>query len=209
MLAFHNDIKIKNKYLKRIRAHAEADEIIKGVYWEEGKGCAVGCTIHSGNHAAYETELGIPQWMAKLEDRLFEGMPNKRSKTWPVEFLESIKPGVDLQKCLIPMLIFIVESARENTKNKKSLAAIDGVLLELRKNVLDIPSLLKARTAAADATAAAYAAAYAADAAAYAADADDDAADAASYVAAYAANARSKEYEKFADKLLELIRECR
>ena len=83
MKAFHNDEKIKKKYLSRLRAHQKADEIVKGFYWEMGKGCAVGCTIHSSDHGAYETELGIPRWLAKLEDRIFEGLPNGRAKKWP------------------------------------------------------------------------------------------------------------------------------
>ena len=52
--------KTKNKYIARVKAHAEADEIVKGTYWEYGKGCAVGCTIHSSDHDSYEKELGIP-----------------------------------------------------------------------------------------------------------------------------------------------------
>ena len=56
MRAFHGDPKVKTKYLKRVRAHRAADQIIHGTYWEDGKGCAVGCTIHSSDHAAYETE---------------------------------------------------------------------------------------------------------------------------------------------------------
>jgi len=55
MLAFHNDQEIKNKYLTRVKQHQAADEIVKGQYWEEGKSCAVGCTVHSNSHAAYET----------------------------------------------------------------------------------------------------------------------------------------------------------
>jgi hypothetical protein len=51
--AFHGDPKIRNRYLKRVRAHAAADQIIHGTYWQEGRGCAVGCTIHSDDHAAY------------------------------------------------------------------------------------------------------------------------------------------------------------
>lgn len=79
MKAFHGDEKIKKKYVDRVKAHAKADEIVKGQYWKNGKGCAVGCTIHSADHAAYQTELGIPQWMARLEDRIFEGLPNARA----------------------------------------------------------------------------------------------------------------------------------
>lgn len=94
MLSFHNDIKVKNKYLKRVNDHFKADEIIKGEYWENGKGCAVGCTVHSSNHMAYEIELGIPEWLAILEDRVFEGLPNDKAKAFPKEFLSSIRIGV-------------------------------------------------------------------------------------------------------------------
>lgn len=38
MKAFHNDSKIKAKYLKRVQAHFKSDEIVKGKYWEDGKG---------------------------------------------------------------------------------------------------------------------------------------------------------------------------
>ena len=96
MRAYHNDPKIKAKYLRRVRAHAKADQIIHGRYWENGKGCAVGCTIHGNNHSAYETELGIPMALARLEDTLFEGQPNGKSMTFPARFLAAIKPGADL-----------------------------------------------------------------------------------------------------------------
>jgi hypothetical protein len=222
MKAFHNDPELKQKYLDRVLAHQKADEIIKGRYWENGKGCAVGCTIHSDDHSAYETELGVPKWLALLEDRIFEGLPNNEAKAFPALFLDAINVGADLEKIKIQMLIFIVESARASTKNKRSLAAIDGVLVELRKDVLDLDALKKARAAAAYAAYAADAAAYSAYAAAavYAADAAyaayaayaavADAASAAAY-SAYAATdaAAEKEYSKFANKLLELIRGCK
>lgn len=98
MRAFHNDPEIKEKFLKRLRAHYEADEIVKGTYWENGKGCAVGCTIHGNDHSKYEEELGIPIILARLEDRIFEGMPNAESKEWPIKFIESINVGSDLSK---------------------------------------------------------------------------------------------------------------
>jgi hypothetical protein len=196
MQAFHNDKKIQDKYLGRVRAHAKADEIIKGQHWQDGKGCAVGCTIHSGNHLAYETELGIPQWLAKLEDRIFDGLPNEMAKEFPIEFIEAINIGADLNKIKIPMLIFIVESALEKTNNVEALSVIDGVLISLRRDVLDITKLREAHAIDAAAAAALAAAAAAAGAVTHAA------------AAAIAAGAREDEYKKFADKLLQLIRGC-
>ncbi len=96
MQAFHNDVSIKARYIGRVLAHREADEIEHGYYWEKGKGCAVGCTIHSANHAHYESEIGIPIMLARLEDRLFEGMSNGRSKEFPLQFLQAPKVGADL-----------------------------------------------------------------------------------------------------------------
>ena len=207
MNAFHNDQKVKETYLTRVRAHRLADEIIKGKYWDGGKGCAVGCTIHGSEHFKYETELGIPRWLAHVEDKIFEGLSIERSKSWPEEFLSAINIGAELDKVKIPFLIFVVESAREKVdkaKYHKTIEYIDGVLAELKRDPIDLGKLRKARSAA-------YAAAYADAAAAYAAA---DAADAAYADAAYAAAAaagraaRENEFEKFADKLLELLKAC-
>ena len=96
MLAFTNTTHTKDEVLAQIRAHALADEIVKGQYWEGGRGCAVGCTLHSDNHAEYEPRFGIPQMLARLEDCIFEGLPNKTAKVWPERFMLAIRPGVDL-----------------------------------------------------------------------------------------------------------------
>ena len=97
MEAFHNDPSIKEKYLTRVQAHYKADEIIQGKYWENGKGCAVGCTIHSSDHKNYELELGIPKNIAYLQDGIFESLPNNLAKKFPLQFLSSIKVGADLK----------------------------------------------------------------------------------------------------------------
>jgi hypothetical protein len=98
MLSYHSDPAVKARYLARVEGHAAADEIIKGQYWEAGKGCAVGCTVHGASHDDFEHELGIPQMLAWLEDVIFEGLPNRVAKTWPERFLVSIAPGKDLSR---------------------------------------------------------------------------------------------------------------
>lgn len=117
--AFLNDPKIKTKYLSRVCAHAKADEIVRGIYWEEDRGCAVGCTIHSSNHNAYETELGIPEWLARVEDQLFEGVSMEYAKTWPVSFLKSINTGANLEKIKGPFLIYVLTEVLSTIDNVK------------------------------------------------------------------------------------------
>ncbi len=96
MQAFHNDSVIKQKYLERLAAHRAADNLIQGTTWEDGKGCAVGCTLEAYNHAAYETELGIPEMLARLEDTIFEGLPEVEAMQWPERFLRAPRVGADL-----------------------------------------------------------------------------------------------------------------
>lgn len=96
MLAFQDTTVSKEAVMAQLRRHAAADVIVKGRYWSNGKGCAVGCTIHSGNHAEYETRFGIPQMLARLEDTIFEGLSNAEAKEWPLQFMTTVQPGADL-----------------------------------------------------------------------------------------------------------------
>ena len=98
MIAYHGKEAEKESILAQLRAHAAADELVKGLYWEDGKGCAVGCTVHSGKHVEYETRFGIPEMLARLEDAIFEGLPSARAKKWPVRFMSAIRPGSDLSR---------------------------------------------------------------------------------------------------------------
>jgi len=239
----------KDEFVTEMKKHQAADAFIRGTYNHESsdslhfKGCVVSCSLESvarlkniklvrREHKEFETHLGIPTWLAFLEDKIFENCSKARVKTWPVEFAESINEGADLDKIKTPILIFIVEAARPFCKDEKALTAIDGVLVELKKDVLDLPKLDEARSAAASAAAAypaasAYAAyaAYAASAyaaytayAAAAASASAAAASAAAASSVYDASAAAfvetyagtyaETYDKFADKLLELLKEC-
>jgi hypothetical protein len=100
MYAFRNTSVTKEALLIQLRAHYAADEIIKGHYWENGTGCAVGCAVHTSDdpHAEYEPRFGIPQMLAQLEDGIFESLPNGRAKEWPIQFIEAIPVGADLSQ---------------------------------------------------------------------------------------------------------------
>jgi hypothetical protein len=228
--AFHGDPAVKKLYLDRVRQHQRADELIHGIYWQNGRGCAVGCTIHSANHAAYETELGLPRILARLEDRLFEGMANGKASTWPSAFLDAIRVGADLSLVWPRFAIWLLVEKRTGViryaKTDAQRAAIQRVAAlygKVVKGDLVAVSDWRAAAAAADAYAAAYAAAadaaaYAAAAAAAYADAAANATDAAAaYAAAYAADAaayaaaanatgRQRSYERMARKLLTLLK---
>lgn len=106
VISFHGDEQIKQKYLTRVRNHRLADQIVQGVYWEDGKGCAVGCTVHSSNHWAYQDELGIPNQLAYVQEFLFENMSNADAKMFPERFLRAIPVGVDLYPAFWKFVLF-------------------------------------------------------------------------------------------------------
>ncbi len=225
MKAFHGDKAIKEKYLARLEVHRKADELIRGTGWNGHKGCAVGCTLEKYDHKSYETELGIPEVLAWLEDAIFEGLPLEKSMTWPTQFLEAIQVGADLSKVWHHFAVWLL------------IDPIDGVFKfnnhEAIRHVADLHALAAsgsmptaaawaaaraaARAAAwAAARAAAGAAAWAAAVDAARAAAGDAAVDAAwaaagdaAVDAAWAAAggaARAAAYIKQSEKLLELLR---
>lgn len=131
MIAFHGQQAIKDKYIARVRAHREADNLVRGQGWENGRGCAIGCTLEAYDHSLYPTELGIPEWLARLEDKLFENLPIEDSQAWPERFLEAIRPGADLEKVKAPFLIFVLKSALQKFDHSKfpdCKKAIDDVI---------------------------------------------------------------------------------
>lgn len=119
MQSFHNDLVVKNKYVSRVAEHMAADNITRGTGWKDGKGCAVGCTLEAYKHERYEIELGLPEWLAYLEDSLFDGMSLEKSKSWPKVFLESIPLGISEKRfeCEVkaPFFVLILKRLLETT----------------------------------------------------------------------------------------------
>jgi hypothetical protein len=97
MLAYRSDPAIKSAILADLDRHRIANAFVQSYgYWENGRGCAVGCTIHSDDHLEYEFRFGIPAILARLEDCIFEGLPIDLARQWPMRFMDAIIPGADL-----------------------------------------------------------------------------------------------------------------
>ncbi len=209
MISFHDDQKIKDKYVSRVEAHIKADHLIRGEGWTGNKGCAVGCTLEKYDHQAYETELGVPEWLARVEDTLFEGMGEKKSRTWPKDFLEAIPIGVDLGRVKPKFLIMVLESVLTSFDHEKFpevKKCVDASIALWKRSDIGSDEWNKAAAWAAWAAAWAARAEAAAEAAAWAAA---WAARAAAEAAAWAARAEAAKYDYFADELLKMLRDCK
>ena len=198
----------------------------------------MGCSINSINKllgTAYEYDehidmaetLQIPEWLVRLEDKIFEGLSEKDSKEWPLRFSEAINEGADLDKIKPEFLVYVLESmpgAHEFVHRAIALWKRDDLYSNAWKkescavydDAADAAYAADAYDAAAYAYAAANATANANDYAnAYAnacaiANANANATANAAAYAAYAAGAgrvkKEETYKKFSDKLIELIK---
>jgi hypothetical protein len=222
VIAYNNDAALKERLIATMRAHREAETLVQGVYWEDGRGCAVGCITHKQSYEAWKhyEEWGIPRILARLEDAIFEALPTDEARAWPERFLGAIQPGADLSQVwdrfavwlLVDPTWGVLQFARTDAQRVAIQRVADLYARRLEGTTVALSDWEAARRAAYAAYAAAYAAA-AADAAYAAADAAYAAADAAAYAAyaaadaaAYAAYAARLKWRRAqADKLIELL----
>jgi hypothetical protein len=240
----------KDEFIKEIKWHMEQDAFMRGTYNENNKnnfkGCAVGCSINSINRllgTAYDHDehvdmaetLQIPEWLVRLEDKIFEGLSEEESKEWPLRFSEAINVGANLDKIEPAFLVYVLESMPKSPISSKAVnRAIalwkrDDLYSDAWKKesraiyddaadaayAADAADVANAATANATANAYDYANAYAnACAIAYAnanaaANATANAANAAANAVVSARVKKEETYKKFSDKLIELMRECK
>lgn len=115
MLAFTNTLKTKAEAIALSQANYDADNYIQGTFWENGKGCSVGCMVHEYRektdtdwHAATEPLYGIPQQLSFLQDRIFECLPVKEAKEWTVRFFHAIPDGADLSMAASKLVYWLM-----------------------------------------------------------------------------------------------------
>jgi hypothetical protein len=226
-LSYHNNPEVKESLVARMQKHIELDELVQGATGENGKGCTVWCALNNGdlkegyNHEAFETRLGLPEWLAILQDSIFEGLKPEDAKQFSSDWPKAIPVGKDLTPVKWKFCAFILQRNIERVLTldipedlkKQVVDAISGVL-ELNKSaaktgVWDESAAESARSAAwsAAGSAAESAARSAARSAAWSAEsAAWSAGSAARSAARSARSARSAEYKIYADHLIELLK---
>lgn len=116
-LSYRGDPDLKAALVAEMADHARLDQLVQGDYLrQDGKGCAVGCTISGrllaelgtvealeehvresgGWHETWAQATGLPAWLGGLDDMVFEGLTVEQSKAWPVRLLDAVPVGVDL-----------------------------------------------------------------------------------------------------------------
>lgn len=207
LLSFKNDPAIKEALVARMDKHIELDELLQGATGDNHKGCTVWCALNNGdlkegyNHAAFESILGLPEWLARLQDTIFEGLSAEDAKTFSSQWTKAIPVGKDLEPVKWKFCAFIL---KDNIERVLSLEISD----ELKKQIVDaINQCLKLHEDAItsgkwDESAAWSAAGSAAESAAGSAEL---AAWSAESAESAARSARSAACKKYADELIHLL----
>lgn len=133
--SYFGDKKIKSKFVKHMKAHREADQIIQRVGWDatrgkKGKGCFIGCLFHNYDHSLFRKELGAPEWLGHLADTIFEGLSQEDAVTFAVDVLEAIPVGANVEQVKWK---FCASILKENTERALRLDISD----DLKKQVVD------------------------------------------------------------------------
>lgn len=103
--AYHGDPLIKAQYVERFNAHRATDSVIQGQGYINSRGGFVGCTLGKYDYLLFSTELGWPEWLARLAEAIFEGLPKEDAVQFGTDLLDAVQVGCDLETVKIPFLI--------------------------------------------------------------------------------------------------------
>ena len=110
-LAYHSDPKFKADFVQECIWHREQDRYISGTFQREDKegfkGCSIGCSVNSlkrlgknsidySDHAGCAKLLGWPEWLCRLQDGIFEGLPAKDRPRFTEQLAQAIPVGADM-----------------------------------------------------------------------------------------------------------------
>lgn len=151
-IAFHNDPALAEMVRAQVDAHAAADEIVQGRYWEDGKGCFIGCLAHSEDTDKVEALTGFPLMLTRIAEGIFEGMDNAAAKGFPQQVIAAPAVGADLSLVPWQFLHWCVTEALHRYADPATQTACAPAVQVLSDKAQGFP-------VAADAAAAAYAAA--------------------------------------------------
>ena len=217
MISFFGEQCLKDAVIARIKEHQRLDQIIHGIYWDGARGCKIGCVLHSNDHMAYETLLGLPVFLAFMGEHIFESLPLHEAKAWPLRCMEAVPVGVDLDLLFPRFMHWVLRDPHgmRQYANLNTLVIIDSLVVIYARRIEGVPfdtgtaawaAAEAAEAAWAAAGAAAWAATEAAEAAWAAAGAATRAARAAAWAAAEAAGAAKESViHRQADYLIGLL----
>jgi hypothetical protein len=212
---------------QEVKKHIDADSVTQGYYWEDGKGCFIGCLAHGNNVQQLSVTYGLPSALTRICESIFEGLSPEDAKQFFADFPDAI--GYDGKNLSLVLWQFLEDVLRNLPAQKPEIQSvidpvIAGIGLLAKGEKWNPEDAARAAVLAAKRPAAGATAAVAAARAAIMVDLNRPAAAEERAAASYAAAARAAaaragdgedvgtpyvaEYKRQRDVLLKLIREA-
>ena len=107
MRTFNNDSNLKEELIAKLKHHQELDTFIQGQWLDtesgkvEGngfKGCFYGCTMQTSENPLqkFSEKYSIERWFTDITEKIFEGLPSNEANMFPLQCIEALPVGVDL-----------------------------------------------------------------------------------------------------------------
>jgi hypothetical protein len=161
MQAFHADAAIKQEYLARLQAHAQAGEILnRANVWHEGKGGPVACMVHDTDLATWQQRTGIPKAVGSALDIAASYLDEpEQAARFVLEWVEAVEVGQDLGSVAPALMEWLLTDGEHGihrlAADETVRQMISGVAdLHRRAAAGDVPPEAEWRAARAAATAA-------------------------------------------------------
>ena len=113
MITYNGDPVFKKQFVAEVVKHRKSDMVLQGTYGQQNgrwRGCAVACSLRSldilkgrkpkveyNDHPRFEREGLWPEWLARLEDAIFENLPQEQALLWPEKLAKAVPVGVDIE----------------------------------------------------------------------------------------------------------------
>ena len=146
-------------HIQRMKDHIEADELVCGTGFEDGKGCFIGCTFDLYDHRHAEKTTGVPEWLWHLADDLHENMGRSVDRgDMALKLLHGFEKGEDFDALERAIHIYIQRQNIERVTALEIDAALKSEVLAAMDAVIscheaalpvDAPEWAAARSAAA------------------------------------------------------------
>ena len=124
METFNGDKELKKELVKQLKHHEKLDAF---------KGSFYGCIMQTDDspREKFSEKYNIPLWYCYLTEHIFENLPKEQSKTFPVESIEILDVGIDLNQIRSKFNYKQLESLLEFCKNSKNVTSVIKQCMEL------------------------------------------------------------------------------
>ena len=159
MKTFGNNKKLKQELIKKLQHHQDLDAFIQGEWLDTisgkteddtFKGCFYGCTMQTTEDPIekFSEKYNIDLWYCYLTEKIFEGLPRGEYEKFPLQSIEILPVGVDINKIKSLFYYKVLESQLQFCDSDEKVTNSILNCMELFKTPFDLIDKSEAKSVA-------------------------------------------------------------